>query len=76
MEGDDKCNYCLYFQQPISEQRRLLTLRGNDLIALSSTDTLLDMLKSHCGIKDCSEETILHINGVWSYLKIIISRAR
>lgn len=51
-------------QQPISEQRRLLTLRGNDLLAQSSTETLLDLLKSHAGIKDCSDETVLHINGV------------
>lgn len=45
-------------------QRRLLTLRGNDLLAQSSTETLLEMLKAHSGIKDCSEETVLHINGV------------
>lgn len=47
-------------------KRRSLVLRGNDLLAQSSTETLLDMLKSHAGIKDCSEETILHINGVRS----------
>lgn len=55
-------------EQPIGEQRRLLPLRRNDLLAQSSTETLLEMLKSHAGIKDCSEETVLHINGVCSIL--------
>lgn len=55
--------------QSINEQqRRLLTLRRNDLLAQSSTETLLEMLKSHAGIKDCSEETVLHINEVCSEL--------
>lgn len=53
-------------EQSIGEQRRLLPLRRNDLLAQSSTETLLEMLKSHAGIKDCSEETVLHINGVCS----------
>lgn len=56
------------------EQRRLLALRANDLLAQSSTETLLDMLKSHAGIKDCSEETVFHINGVCSYFKNIMCR--
>lgn len=38
--------------------------RSNDLLAQSSTETLLDMLKAHAGIKDCSEDTVQHINGV------------
>lgn len=38
--------------------------RSNDLLAQSSTETLLDMLKAHAGIKDCSDETVLHVNGV------------
>lgn len=38
--------------------------RCNDLLAQSSTETLLDMLKAHAGIKECSEETEKHINGV------------
>lgn len=46
-----------------AQSRRLLS-RGNDLLAQSSTETLLDMLKSHAGIKECSDETVLHINGV------------
>ena len=40
--------------------------RSNDLLAQSSTETLLDMLKAHAGIKECSEETEKHINGVRS----------
>lgn len=38
--------------------------RSNDLLAQSSTETLLDMLKAHADIKECSEETEKHINGV------------
>lgn len=44
--------------------KRLLLLRGNDLLAQSSTQTLLDMLKSHAGIKECSDETAQHIKAV------------
>lgn len=43
--------------------------RNNDLLAQSSTEVLLDMLKAHAGIKECSDETILHINGVCKYLR-------
>lgn len=50
--GDDK----------IIKKNRLL--RNNDLLAQSSTETLLDMLKANCGIKECSDETVSHINGV------------
>lgn len=71
-EKKNSFNLCVYFQELISVQRRLLVLRGNDLFAKSATETLLDMLKSHSGIKDCSEETILHINGVRSYFKNIM----
>lgn len=39
-------------------------LRNNDLLAQSSTETLLDMLKANSGIKECSDETVAHINGV------------
>lgn len=56
----------------MNEQKRLLALRANDLLAQSTTETLLDMLKSHAGIKDCSEETVFHINGVCSCFKNII----
>lgn len=49
----------------IKESSAALKLnRSNDLLAQSSTETLLDMLKAHDGIKDCSDETVLHINGV------------
>lgn len=39
-------------------------LRNNDLLAQSSTETLLDMLRANSGIKECSDETVAHINGV------------
>lgn len=64
--------FCLKSEQSIGEQRRLLPLRRNDLLAQSSTETLLEMLKSHAGIKDCSEETVLHINGVCIYHSLFI----
>lgn len=46
-------------------------LRNNDLLAQSSTETLLDMLKANAGIKECSEETVAHINGVSIELCVI-----
>lgn len=56
---------CNSFQQTgTDEMKRLLLLRGNDLLAQSSTQTLLDMLKSHAGIKECSDETAQHIKAV------------
>lgn len=39
-------------------------MRNNDLLGQSSTETLLDLLKAHAGIKECSDETVMHINGV------------
>lgn len=47
----------------VASSKRLLS-RGNDILTQSSTETLLEMLKSHANIKECSEETALHINGV------------
>lgn len=44
--------------------KRLLLLRGDDLLAQSTTQMLLDMLKSHAGIKECSDETAGHIKSV------------
>lgn len=51
-------------QHSADEMKRLLLLRGDDLLAQSTTQTLLDMLKSHAGIKECSEETAGHIKSV------------
>lgn len=44
--------------------KKTRVLRNNDLLAQSSTQTLLDMLKANSGIKECSDETVAHINGV------------
>ncbi|XP_037918228.1 armadillo repeat-containing protein 2 isoform X2 [Hermetia illucens] len=38
--------------------------RSNDLLAQSTTETLLDLLKAHAGIKECNEETVQHINAI------------
>lgn len=72
-------NFCFYFfflsfaettrththtqASAVASSKRLLS-RGNDILTQSSTETLLEMLKSHANIKECSEETALHINGV------------
>ncbi|XP_053686252.1 armadillo repeat-containing protein 2 [Sabethes cyaneus] len=42
--------------------------KSNDLLAKSSTESLLDMLKAHAGIKDCNDETVSHINGILAEL--------
>lgn len=39
-------------------------IRSNDILLQSSLETLLDMLKAYSGIKDCSEETQIHLNMV------------
>lgn len=38
--------------------------RSNDILLQSSLDTLLEMLKAYAGIKECSEETQIHLNMV------------
>lgn len=43
--------------------RKILT-RSNDLLGQSSTEKLIDMLKEHAGLKECTEETVNHINSV------------
>lgn len=39
-------------------------VRNNDLLTQSSTDMLLEMLKHHNGIKECTEETSVLITGI------------
>ncbi|XP_055597073.1 armadillo repeat-containing protein 2 isoform X2 [Uranotaenia lowii] len=38
--------------------------KSNDLLAQSTTESLLEMLKAHAGIKECNDETVSHINGI------------
>lgn len=45
------------------ETRKILT-RSNDLLGQSSTEKLIDMLKEHAGLKECTDETVNHINSV------------
>ncbi|XP_013105207.2 armadillo repeat-containing protein 2 [Stomoxys calcitrans] len=49
------------------ETRKILT-RSNDLLGQSSTEKLIDMLKEHAGLKDCTEETANHINSILTEL--------
>lgn len=42
--------------------------RNGALLGQCSTETLIEMLKQHAGLKDCSAETVQHINAVsWSW---------
>ncbi|KAH8320157.1 hypothetical protein KR074_003735 [Drosophila pseudoananassae] len=38
--------------------------RNGALLCQSSTETLIELLKQHSGLKDCSDETVQHINGI------------
>lgn len=40
--------------------------RNGALLGQCSTETLIEMLKQHAGLKDCSAETVQHINAVSS----------
>lgn len=41
------------------EKNRLI--RSNDLLTQTSTEVLLDLLKQFAGVKECSEETQVHL---------------
>ncbi|XP_073833289.1 armadillo repeat-containing protein 2 [Musca autumnalis] len=49
------------------ETRKILT-RSNDLLGQSSTEKLIDMLKEHAGLKECTDETVNHINSILTEL--------
>ncbi|KAH8288196.1 hypothetical protein KR054_008727 [Drosophila jambulina] len=38
--------------------------RNGALLCQSSTETLIELLKQHRGLKDCSDETVLHVNAI------------
>ncbi|XP_016923218.2 armadillo repeat-containing protein 2 [Drosophila suzukii] len=38
--------------------------RNGALLCQSSTETLIELLKQHRGLKDCSDETVQHINAI------------
>lgn len=50
--------------------------RCNDLLSQSSTETLLEMLKGHAGIKECAEETVTLINGILTELYTRVKGAK
>ncbi|GAB0088124.1 Armadillo repeat-containing protein 2 [Sergentomyia squamirostris] len=50
--------------------------RTNDLLTQSSTESLLDMLKAHAGIKECTEESVQHITGILTELYSRVKGAR
>ena len=39
-------------------------IRSNDILIQTPFETLMDMLKAYAGIKECSEETQVHLNMV------------
>lgn len=43
---------------------RKILIRTNDLLGQSSSEKLIDMLKEHAGLKECTDETASHINSV------------
>nr|XP_029730291.1 armadillo repeat-containing protein 2 [Aedes albopictus] len=46
------------------QEQKVKLSKSNDLLAQSSTEALLEMLKAHAGIKECTDETASHINGI------------
>ncbi|XP_062560738.1 armadillo repeat-containing protein 2-like [Armigeres subalbatus] len=46
------------------QDQKIKLSKSNELLAQSSTEALLEMLKAHAGIKDCTDETASHINGI------------
>ncbi|XP_017021514.1 armadillo repeat-containing protein 2 [Drosophila kikkawai] len=38
--------------------------RNGALLCQSSTETLIELLKQHRGLKDCSDETVQHVNAI------------
>ncbi|XP_068159246.1 armadillo repeat-containing protein 2 [Drosophila tropicalis] len=38
--------------------------RNGDLLCQSSSETLIELLKQHAGLKECSAETVQHINAI------------
>lgn len=36
-------------------------IRSNDLLTQTTTEVLLDLLKAYAGVKECSEETQVHL---------------
>lgn len=62
---DDKLNENLKkLPQSHSSLSKSKLVRSNDLLTQSSTDMLLEMLKNHNGIKECTEETSVLISGI------------
>lgn len=47
-----------------SPSRKSKLIRNNDLLTQPSTDTILEMLKHHNGIKECTDETSNLITGI------------
>ncbi|XP_053676158.1 armadillo repeat-containing protein 2 [Anopheles nili] len=59
----------------IEDQSKLLR-RSNDLLLQSTTESLLEMLKVHAGLKDCDESTAAHISGILQELYVRVKGSR
>ncbi|XP_017045812.1 armadillo repeat-containing protein 2 [Drosophila ficusphila] len=48
--------------------------RNGALLCQSSTETLIELLKQHSGLKDCSDETVQHINAILQELYVRVRK--
>lgn len=64
LKKDDHNNKKVMKDTGVTTKSRLIRSGTFDILAQSSTETLLDLLKAHAGIKECSDETLQHVNGV------------
>lgn len=64
IKKDDHNNKKVMKDTGVTTKSRLIRSGTFDILAQSSTETLLEMLKAHAGIKECSDETLQHVNGV------------
>lgn len=64
IKQDDQNNKKVMKDTGVTTKSRLIRSGTFDILAQSTTETLLEMLKAHAGIKECSDETLQHVNGV------------
>ncbi|XP_030378858.1 armadillo repeat-containing protein 2 [Scaptodrosophila lebanonensis] len=48
----------------VQQQQLPPPTRNGALLSQSTTETLIELLKQHAGLKECSEETVKHINAI------------
>ncbi|XP_049541239.1 armadillo repeat-containing protein 2 isoform X2 [Anopheles darlingi] len=58
------------------DQSKTLGKQNNELLLSSSTESLLEMLKSYAGLKECDESTVAQINAILSELFIRVKGSK